>query len=59
LGCDRQCAERVVLIRTVIWDIPLNRALTDELTANDLPVGWDVEAANVAIDRLLAQRERM
>jgi len=48
-----------VLIRTVIWDIPLNRALTDELTANDLPVGWDVEAANVAIDRLLAQRERM
>jgi hypothetical protein len=52
-GCTRERAESVLLIRTEACEVALQAALTDELTADDLPPGWDVEAANVAIDRLL------
>jgi hypothetical protein len=57
LGCDRDGAESVVLIRTEACEVTLDAALTDELTADDLPPGWDVEAANVAIDRLLERAD--
>ena len=53
-NCGRERADRVILIRNgEPWNIALIKAVEDELTARDLPVGWDVEAANAAIDQLL------